>query len=500
MHAKHLAREPGGLVLAHGRWPVGRDGKSKDEKPEMNEHEKSDQPIVPTKSPNKGRGEESRPAEVMEGRGWAKGNPSQGDTTRTQSRMKDVPSALARIREAAGRNKEERFTALYHHICAPQMLRAAYQSLKRGAAPGVDGETWRAYGEDLEGNLRDLSERLKRGAYHAKPVRRVYIPKADGRQRPIGVPVLEDKIVQRATVEVLNAIYEPDFMGFSYGFRPGRSPHNALDALWVGLMTKRVNWVLDADIRGYFDAIDHGWLVKFIEHRIGDQRVVRLIQKWLKAGVLEDGTRTRSEMGTPQGGSASPLLANVYLHYVFDLWTQRWRRKQARGEMIVVRYADDFIVGFEHRAEAEQYMAELRERFAQFGLELHPEKTRLIEYGRYAARDRARRGAGKPETFDFLGFTHICSQNRAGRFVVKRKTAQDRMRRKLKEVRAELWRRMHDPVGSANTEHFRIRSGGIATISPGPIIEDLSVHSGRSEHSVVMVLPVKGVIDHAARS
>jgi group II intron reverse transcriptase/maturase len=247
-------------------------------------------------------------------------------------------------------------------------------------------------------------------------------------------------------VEVLNAIYERDFMGFSYGFRPGRSPHNALDALWVGLMTKRVNWVLDADIRGYFDAIDHGWLVKFIEHRIGDQRVVRLIQKWLKAGVLEDGTRTRSEMGTPQGGSASPLLANVYLHYVFDLWTQRWRRKQARGEMIVVRYADDFIVGFEHRAEAEQFLAELRERFAQFGLELHPEKTRLIEFGRFASATRARRGAGKPETFDFLGFTHICSQNRAGHFVVKRKTAQDRMRRKLKEVRAELWRRMHDPV------------------------------------------------------
>jgi len=322
---------------------VGRDGKSKDEKPEMNEHEKSDHPIVPAKAPNKGTGQEPRPAEAVEGRGWAEGNPSQLDTSRTQGRVKDVPSALERIRQAAERSKEERFTALYHHIYDPERLRRAYLSLKREAAPGVDGQTWRAYGEDLEGNLRDLSERLKRGAYHAKPVRRVYIPKGDGGQRPIGVTTLEDKIVQRATVEVLNAVYEADFVGFSYGFRPGRSPHNALDALWVGLTTRKVNWVLDADIRGYFDAIDHGWLEKFIEHRIGDRRVVRLIQKWLKAGVLEDGTRTRSETGTPQGGSISPMLANVYLHYVFDLWVQQWRRKQARGDMIVVRYGDDCV-------------------------------------------------------------------------------------------------------------------------------------------------------------
>lgn len=446
MYAKHLAREPGGLVLARGRWPTGRDGKSKDEKPEMNEHEKSDGPIVPAKPPNKGTGEAPRPAEVVEGRGPAKGNPGQGDTSQTQGWGTDVPSALERIRQAAARNKEERFTALYHHIYEPERLRAAYQSLKRGAAAGVDGETWRAYGEDLEGNLRDLSERLKRGAYHAKPVRRVYIPKGDGRQRPIGVTTLEDKVVQRATVEVLNAVYETAFVGFSYGFRPGRNPHNALDALWVGLKTRKVNWVLDADIRGYFDAIDHGWLVKFIEHRIGDQRVVRLIQKWLKAGVLEDGTRTWSETGTPQGGSASPLLANVYLHYVFDLWVQQWRRRQAQGEVIVVRYADDFLVGFEHREEAERFKEELQARMAQFGLELHPEKTRLIEFGRYAAKNRARRGEGKPETFDFLGFTHISSQSRNGRFLVKRKTAKDRMRRKLKEVRTELWRRMHDPV------------------------------------------------------
>lgn len=412
----------------------------------MNEHEKSDHPIVPAKSPNKGTGEEPRLAEAAEGRGWAKGNPGQGDTRRTQGRRQDVPSALERIRQAAERSKGERFTALYHHICEPEMLRRAYLSLKREAAPGVDGQTWRAYGEDLEGNLRDLSERLKRGAYHAKPVRRVYIPKGDGRQRPIGVTTLEDKIVQRATVEVLNAIYETDFVGFSYGFRPGRGPHNALDALWVGLMTRRVNWVLDADIRGCFDAIDHGWLVKFIEHRIGDRRVIRLIQKWLKAGVLEDGTRTRSEAGTPQGGSVSPVLANVYLHYVFDLWVRQWRERQSRGEVIVVRYADDLIVGFQHRDEAERFVAELRARFERFNLELHPEKTRLIEFGRMAADDRRRRGEGKPETFDFLGFTHICGRRRDGRFTVKRKTARDRMRRKLKEVHGELRRRMHRPI------------------------------------------------------
>jgi RNA-directed DNA polymerase len=233
-----------------------------------------------------------------------------------------------------------RFTALLHHIYNPEALRAAYVCLKKEAAPGVDGETWRHYGETLEDNLQDLSHRLQRGAYRAKPVRRTYIPKADGRQRPLGVPVLEDKIVQRATVEVLNAIYETDFLGFSYGFRPGRSQHNALDALYTGLLTKKVNWVLDVDICGFFDAISHEWLVKFVEHRIADRRVVRLIQKWLNAGVLEDGKRTRSEEGTPQGGSASPLLANVYLHYVFDLWAQAWRRTQARGDMIIVRFAD----------------------------------------------------------------------------------------------------------------------------------------------------------------
>jgi group II intron reverse transcriptase/maturase len=340
-----------------------------------------------------------------------------------------------------------RFTALLHHVYNPDTLRRAYFALKQDAAPGMDGQTWKVYGEALEENLRDLSDRLKRGAYRAKPVRRVFIPKADGRQRPLGVPVLEDKIVQRATVEVLNAIYETDFLGFSYGFRPGRSQHNALDALYTGLLTRKVNWVLDADIRGFFDAIDHGWLVKFIEHRIADRRVVRLIQKWLNAGVLEDGVRTRSEEGTPQGGSASPLLANVYLHYVFDLWVQQWRRKHARGDMIVVRYADDFIVGFQHQSDAERFLAELAERFRKFSLELHPDKTRLLKFGPFAAQDCKRSGRGKPGTFNFLGFTHICGKKRSnGMFTVLRQTMRKRLQAKLSAVKAELRRRWHDPI------------------------------------------------------
>jgi group II intron reverse transcriptase/maturase len=327
------------------------------------------------------------------------------------------------------------------------MLRAAYFELKREAAPGVDGETWRHYGEALEGNLQDLSDRLKRGAYRAKPVRRTYIPKADGRQRPLGVTALEDKIVQRATVEVLNAIYETDFLNFSYGFRPGRSQHQALDALYAGLLTRKVNWVLDLDIRGFFDAIDHGWLVKFVEHRIADKRVVRLIQKWLNAGVLEDGKRTVVHEGTPQGGSASPLLANIYLHYVFDLWVQAWRKKQAEGDIIVVRFADDIVLGFQSEMEAKRFRAELEERFREFNLELHAEKTRLLEFGPFAAENRRRRGEGKPETFDFLGFTHICAKKRSnGRFTVLRQTIRKRLQAKLNEVKTELRRRMHDPI------------------------------------------------------
>lgn len=382
----------------------------------------------------------------MEGRGLAKGNLPEQNTLRTLSRER-VQSALERVRQAAKKDRKKRFTALLHHVYNLDTLRTAYFSLKKDAAPGVDGETWRHYGEALEEHLRDLSERLKRGAYRARPVRRVYIAKDGGGQRPLGVTALEDKLVQRAAVEVLEAIYETDFLGFSYGFRPGRSQHDCLDALYVGLLTRRVNWVLDVDIRGFFDSIDHGWLVKFIEHRIADRRLVRLIQKWLNAGVLEDGKRTRTEEGTPQGGSASPLLANIYLHYAFDLWVRAWRRKQARGEMIVVRYADDIVLGFQVKSDAERFHAELAERFAKFALELHPEKTRLLEFGPYAAERRARRGLGKPETFNFLGFTHICATKRSnGRFTVLRQTMRKRLQAKLREVKTELRRRMHAPI------------------------------------------------------
>jgi RNA-directed DNA polymerase len=405
----------------------------------MHESGQSDSPVVPGKSPNKA----GQPAaEGMEGRGLATGNSRQRTALRTQSRD-GASSALARVREVAVRDRKVRFTALLHHVYDSARLEAAYFALKRTAAPGVDGETWQHYGEHLAGNLADLADRLKRGAYRAEPVRRVYIAKADGGRRPLGVPALEDKIVQRATVDVLNAIYESDFLGFSYGFRPGRGPHHALDALYVGLFRRRVNWVLDADIRGFFDALDHGWLVTFIEHRIADRRVVRLIQKWLNAGVLEDGTRTWSETGTPQGGSASPLLANVYLHYVFDLWVHRWRRTHARGDVLVVRYADDFIMGFQYRDDAERFLVALRERFAKFALELHPDKTRLLEFGTYAAEHRKQRGLGKPDTFTFLGFTHICGTQRSGRFTVLRQTMRKRMQTKLREVKSRT------PVSSA---------------------------------------------------
>src|SRR5881398_563230 len=408
---------------------------------------KSDRPTVPGKSPNNAR---QPAAEGMEGKGLAKGNLLEQNASRTPSR-KDAPSALERVRQAAKKDKQLRFTALLHHIYNPETLRVAYFSLKKEAAPGVDGETWRHYGEELERNLQNLSERLKRGAYRAKPVRRVYIAKTDGRQRPLGVPVLEDKIVQRATVEVLNAIYETDFLGFSYGLRPGRSPHHALDALYTGLLTKKVNWVLDLDIKGFFDGISHEWLVKFIEHRVADRRVVRLIQKWLRAGVLEDGKRTQSDTGTVQGGSISPLLANLYLHYVFDLWVQRWRKTQAHGDVVVVRFADDFVVGFEHRQDAERFLAEMRERFSRFGLELHPGKTRLIEFGQFADQNRRGRGDGKPETFNFLGFTHSCARKRSGRFTVLRQTMRSRWQAKLKEIKVELRRRLHRPIPEQGT-------------------------------------------------
>lgn len=402
---------------------------------------KSDRSIVPVKPPNKA---EESAAEVVEGRGRAKGNLPERNALRTQSRV-GAPSALERVRQAARRDKKQRFSALLHHVYDIERLRTAYLALKRDAAAGIDGETWRHYQGNLEENLRDLSGRLKRGAYRASPVRRVFIPKSDGRQRPLGVPVLEDKIVQRAVVEVLNAICEEDFLGFSYGFRPQRSPHQALDALAVGITTKKVNWVLDADLRNFFDTLKHAWLVQFIEHRVADRRIVRLIQKWLAAGVLEEGKRIRSEVGTVQGGSISPMLANTYLHYVFDLWVQRWRSRRACGDVVVVRFADDFAVGFQHRFEAERFLVELRERFARFGLELHPEKTRLIRFGRFA-RQNGQGGRTAPETFNFLGFTHSCGKTRQGRFTVLRQTMRLRWQAKLREVKAQLRRRLHEPI------------------------------------------------------
>jgi group II intron reverse transcriptase/maturase len=356
-----------------------------------------------------------------------------------------VSQALERIRQAARQRKKEKFTTLFHHLSI-ELLEEAFFDLKKQAAAGVDGLTWRAYAADLERNLEDLHARVHRGAYRALPSRWVYIPKPDGRQRPLAVAALEDKIVQRATVAVLNAIYEEDFLGFSYGFRPGRGPHDAMDALAVGITSTKVNFILDADIRSFFDTVDQTWLIRFLEHRIGDRRLIRLIRKWLKAGILEDGLVTVSDEGTGQGSVISPLLANIYLHYVLDLWAERWRRREATGAMIIVRYADDIIVGFEHEGDALRFLEAMRERFKEFALSLHPDKTQLIEFGRFAAVSRKRRGLGKPATFNFLGFTFICSRSRAGKFQLKRKTRRDRMQVKLQATKQELRQRMHQPI------------------------------------------------------
>jgi RNA-directed DNA polymerase len=406
----------------------------------MHDRGQSDGLVVPEKLSNNALG---GVAEMVEERGPAEENTT-GETRPRRSAGMSVSSELDRVRQAAQKDKEARFTALLHHVDVDR-LRVAYRALNPKAATGVDGVTWEDYGQDLEGNLQDLHARVHGGAYRAKSSRRVFIPKPDGRLRPLGVAALEDKIVQRALVEVLNAVYEQDFVGFSYGFRPGRSQHDALDALAVGITRRRVNWVLDVDIRDYFSRLDHSWLERFIEHRIADKRVLRLIQKWLKAGVIEDGIWSKTEEGTPQGASVSTLLANVYLHYVFDLWAHQWRSQNAHGDVIVVRFADDLVVGFEHQHDAERFQADLRARL-EFALELNAEKTRLIEFGRFAAQRRQRRGLGKPETFTFLGFTHICARNRKGRFKLQRITDSKRMRTKLHEVKTELRRRMHHPI------------------------------------------------------
>jgi RNA-directed DNA polymerase len=407
----------------------------------MHGREKSDLAIVAMKPANKAG---PPAAELEERRAGAEGNAEQQRTRRAQDR-ESVSQGLDRIRQAARQRKKERFTSLYHHLSVA-MLRTAFFALKRDAAPGVDGMTWEAYATDLDRRIEDLHSRVQRGAYRAQPSRRRYIPKADGRQRPLAVAALEDKIVQRATVAVLEAIYEADFLGFSYGFRPKRGQHDALDALVVGITSTKVNFILDADIRSFFDEVSQPWLLRFLDHRVGDPRIHRLVQKWLRAGVLEDEELVVSDKGTGQGSVASPLLANVYLHYAFDLWAGRWRRREATGDMIIVRYADDIVVGFEHEADARRFWDEMRTRLEAFSLTLHPEKTRLIEFGRLAADRRAQRGLGKPETFNFLGFTFICGKSRRGKFLLHRRTRRDRMQAKLAEIKEEMRQRLHRPI------------------------------------------------------
>lgn len=403
-------------------------------------NEKSDSLVVPEKLPNNGPG----PAEVMEERGLAKGNSEQLSAPRTQSRISAL-SGLPAVRQAARQDRRVKFTSLLHHVTV-ELLRESFYNLKRDAACGVDGISWREYEQDLQEKLKTLHDKVHSGRYRAKPVRRVFVPKADGSERPLGVTALEDKIVQTAVVQVLNAIYEQNFLGLSYGFRPGRGQHDALDALSVGIQNSRVRWILDVDIRAFFDTIDHEWMMCFLQHRIADRRVLGLIARWLRTGVIENGKRIPAKQGTPQGAPISPLLANIYLHYVMDLWIRQWRGRTAQGEMIAVRYADDSVLGFEKREDAWSFRHALEARLAQFNLTLHPEKTRLLRFGWFAAEDCKKRGEGKPETFDFLGFTHFCSQTKNGMFVVGRTTISKRMRAMLKEIRAQLHKRRHEPV------------------------------------------------------
>ncbi len=433
---------------------AGGAGKVNNRNPAVNADEKSDMPIVPTKPPNKG----TEPAEAAEGRGVAKGNTEKATAPRTQSRTSCASKGLEGVREAARRDRRLRFTALLHHITT-ELLAASFYALKRQAAAGVDGVSWKEYEKVLQDRLPGLHRKIHTGAYRALPSRRVYIPKADGRQRPLGIASVEDKIVQQAVATVLSAIYEEDFLGFSYGFRQGHGQHDALDALTSAIRSQKVNWVLDADIRSFFDQIDHEWMMRFLEHRIADKRILRLIRLWLEAGVIEDGVRKPSEKGTPQGAVISPLLANVYLHYAYDQWVHAWRRKGDRGCVIVVRYADDSVVGFEKKTTAQQFLEELRERLGKFGLSLHPDKTRLINFGRFAAEDRHARGEGKPETFDFLGFTHCCGRDRKGKFQVVRLTVKTRMRKTLTAIRETLYRRRHEPVPVIGAWLHRVMEG-----------------------------------------
>lgn len=420
----------------------------------MHEPEKSDSVIVAGKPTNNA---DRSVAESVEPRTGTKGNADQQSTLRAQNRAR-VTQALERVRQAARQRKKEKFTSLLHHI-DPAMLRTAFHAIRRDAAPGVDGETWADYEKDLDCKIEALHSKIHRGAYRALPSRRSYIPKEDGSKRPLAITALEDKIVQRATAAVLSAIYEEDFLGVSYGFRPGRNQHDALDALIVGITSRKVNFILDADIRSFFTEVSQEWVVRFLEHRIGDKRITRLVQKWLRAGVLEDGVVTVEERGTGQGSVISPLLANVYLHYVFDLWAERWRRREATGDMIIVRYADDIVVGFQHEHDARRFWDAMRERLREFSLSLHPAKTRLIEFGRHAATNRVRRGLGKPETFTFLGFVLICGKSRRGGFLVKRKTRRDRMSATLRGIKEELRQRRHQPIPETGKWLAQVVSG-----------------------------------------
>ena len=449
--------------LSRGSWEVSSvsavvvadgAGKAKSRNPVVNADEKSDTPIVPEKLPNKG----VSPAEVMEGRGVAKGNTNEPPTPRTLSRVKCVSMGLEGVRQAARKDKRMQFTALLHHV-TPSLLVESFEALRKQAAAGVDGVTWEEYEKILGVRVPELHREIHSGAYRAQPSRRVFIPKADGKLRPLGIAALEDKIVQQAVTTVLNAIYEEDFLGFSYGFRKGRGQHDALDALSTGILRRRINWILDADIRAFFDEIDHSWMSKFLEHRIADQRILRLIRKWLKAGAIEDGKRIAAERGTPQGAVISPLLANIYLHYVFDLWAHQWRSREAEGDVIVIRYADDTVMGFEHEFEAKRFLRDMEQRFAQFGLRLHPDKTRLIRFGRNAIQHRRAQGLRKPETFDFLGFTHLCGQTRKGHFKIERLTIKKRMRATLASIREALMRRRHAPIAATGRWLGRVVRG-----------------------------------------
>ncbi len=433
---------------------AGGAGKAHRRDPAIDADEKSDMPTVPMKLPNKG----DSPAEVVEGRGVAKGNADKTSASRTPSRTSCASMGLEGVREVARRDRRVRFTALLHHI-TPSLLVESFCSLQRNAAAGVDGVTWREYESILNERVHELHREIHTGRYRVQPSRRVFIPKADGRQRPLGIASLEDKIVQQAVATILSAIYEEDFLGFSYGFRRGRGQHDALDALAVGIKSRNVNWILDADIRSFFDEIDHDWMLRFLEHRIADPRVLSLIRKWLKAGVVEDGRRIPAVRGTPQGSVVSPLLANIYLHYVLDLWAHQWRRKYAWGDVVVVRYADDSVFGFESEKTARRFLAAMQERFAKFGLALHPEKTRLIEFGRFAAVDRRGRGQHRPETFDFLGFTHCCGLDRQRRFQLVRLTVKKRMRATLMSIRQALMRRRHESIAAIGSWLNRVVQG-----------------------------------------